>query len=96
MGCMGNELTGFVDGLLGCLVRMNADRAPYVFMRLGNSAHTRETVEARADCEHAAHTSVPGAVHHGREFAVEFRVIEMTVTVDEHFATASGFHGGLY
>jgi hypothetical protein len=96
MGCMGNELTGFVDGLLGSLVRMNADRAPDVCMRLGNSAHTGKAVEARADGEHAAHASGPGAVHHGREFAVEFGVIEMTVTVDEHFATVSGFHGGFY
>ena len=93
---MSDELTGFVDGFLGCLMRMNADRAPDVWMSLGHGPHARESIKTRADRQHAANACGPRAVHHCREFAAEFRVIEMTVTVDDHFATVSGFPGGFY
>ncbi len=79
------QFGGRRPGVIGCLVRMGADRAPDVVMRLGNRAHRRKLVEPGRDRQHRPDPGRAGASNHRLALGREIRKIEMAMTVDQHF-----------
>src|SRR4051794_27291336 len=65
--------------VLPCLVRVHADGAPNVLRRLGNGAHRRELVEARAYGQHRPDPCGVGACDNSIALGGEIRKIEMAV-----------------
>jgi hypothetical protein len=70
--------------LLGCMVRMRADREEQLPMRLGELSVALEACDMGRDRDHAADASRLRPREHFRQAIRELREVEMTVAVDEH------------
>ena len=84
---MTRDLDQFLDhdiGLLGGIVRMRADRAEYIVMRLDDVFQFVEAMHARGDGHDQSDACRPRALEHGVEIGAEFGKIEMAMAVDQH------------
>src|SRR6476646_8441399 len=73
--------------LLRRVMRMSADRAEYVTMRLDDLKQIGESPHPGGDGEHEADPCALGAREHGLALRGEIGKIEMAVTIDQHRKT---------
>ena len=78
-----DQLVGRDVELLGGVVRMRADRAIDLVMRLGDRQHAGEALHPRRDRHHAADACSDRARDHRIALLGEVREIEMAMAVDE-------------
>ena len=84
-----DQLVGGDVGLLGGIVRMRADRAIDLVMRLGDRKHAGKALHARRDRHHAADARGDRARDHRVALLGEVGKVEVAVAVDEHAYSCS-------
>ncbi len=78
------EIRGAQRRVVGCLVRVDADRAPDVGIRLGDRPHPGELIEAGPDRQHRPDPGGAGTRDDRVPLLGEIRKIEMAMAVDQH------------
>src|ERR1700746_1366859 len=85
----GEKLVGEQRRVIGSLMRMRPDGAPYIIIGLGDRPHLVELVEPRAYREHRFDTGGPGTGDHGASLCREIREVEMAMAVDQHLRAST-------